>query len=512
MYLILLSVFVPILAGVLLLVLPEKNIARTRLLPAVGAAYLLTAVLVVCALTRTYDMTFTLFHLTASLPVCFHIDEAGVLFAVLTLIVFVCAGFFSFAYMQHESKEKRYYGFYLIVFGVLNALCFAGNLITFYLFFEMLTLTSMPLVLHGGSREAIMAGLKYLFYSLCGAYMALFGIYFIWKNSATLAFTAGGVLNMALGEGGDRLLSPAVGSAGGAVNAAAGGHAGILLIAAFVMLLGFGVKAGMFPMHAWLPAAHPVAPAPASAVLSAVIVKAGVLAVVRVVYYIFGPDFLRDTWVQTAWLTLTLITVFMGSMLAYREPVLKKRLAYSTVSQLSYILFGLAVMNVTSVTGGLLHVLAHGLIKAVLFLVAGAIICTTGRTRVEELRGIGKEMPLTMWCYTIASLGLIGIPPTGGFISKWYLAVGSLQSNTVFRWLGPVVLLVSALLTAGYLLPLTIRGFLPGADYDYAHLQKREPSPWMTVPIVILTSLSVLIGLFPNGIAERIMGFVSTLM
>ena len=512
MYLILLSIFVPILAGCLLLALPEKKISRAQLLLVVGAAYLLTAALVVGALIGACHVTFTLFHLTASLPVCFHIDEIGMLFAALTLIVFVCAGFFSFAYMKHASKEKRYYGFYLIVFGVLNALCFAGNLITFYLFFEMLTLTSMPLVLHVGTREAIMAGLKYLFYSLCGAYMALFGIYFIWKNSATLAFTAGGVLNMAAREGGDRLLSPAVGSAGGAVNAAAGGHAGILLIAAFVMLLGFGVKAGMFPMHAWLPTAHPVAPAPASAVLSAVIVKAGVLAVVRVVYYIFGPDFLRDTWVQTTWLTLTLITVFMGSMLAYREPVLKKRLAYSTVSQLSYILFGLAVMNVTSVTGGLLHVLAHGLIKAVLFLVAGAIICTTGKTRVEELRGIGKEMPLTMWCYTIASLGLIGIPPTGGFISKWYLAVGSLQSNMLFRWFGPVVLLVSALLTAGYLLPLTIRGFLPGADYDYAHLRKREPSPWMTVPIVILTALSVLIGLFPNGITERIMGFVSPLM
>ncbi len=512
MYLILLSIFVPMAAGLCLLILPEKNIVRARLLSAVSMAYLLTAVLVTAALTRCYDVSYTLFHLTASLPVCFHIDETGVLFAALTLIVLLCAGFFSFAYMKHEQKEKRYYGFYLIVFGVLNALCFAGNLITFYLFFEMLTLTSMPLVLHNGSREAIMAGLKYLFYSLCGAYMALFGIYFIWKNSITLAFTAGGVLHMTTGgniSGPDSLP-----------GTAAGGNTAILLIAACVCLLGFGVKAGMFPMHAWLPAAHPAAPAPASAALSAVIVKAGVLAVVRVVYYIFGPDFLRGSWVQTAWMTLTLLTVFMGSMLAYREPVLKKRLAYSTVSQLSYILFGLAVMNVTAVTGGLLHVLAHGFIKAVLFLVAGAIICTTGRTRVEELRGIGKEMPLTMWCYTIASLGLIGIPPTGGFISKWYLATGSLQSNTpafagigpVFRWLGPVVLLVSALLTAGYLLPLTIHGFLPGADYDYAHMQKREPSPWMTVPIVILTALSVLLGLFPNLLTDRIMGFVSTLM
>lgn len=244
-----------------------------------------------------------------------------------------------------------------------------------------------------------------------------------------------------------------------------------------IMLIGFGVKAGMFPLHAWLPAAHPVAPAPASAILSAVIVKAGVLAVIRTVYYIFGASFLRGTWVQTVWLTLTLITVFMGSMLAYREPVFKKRLAYSTVSQLSYILFGLAVMDVSSINGSLLHVLAHGLIKATLFLCAGAIIYTTGKTRVNELRGIGKEMPLLMWCYTIVSLGLIGIPPTGGFISKWYLAVGSLSGALpIFRWLGPAVLLISALLTAGYLLPLTIHGFLPGDDYDYAKHTKREPS------------------------------------
>lgn len=242
-----------------------------------------------------------------------------------------------------------------------------------------------------------------------------------------------------------------------------------------LMLVGFGVKAGMFPMHAWLTTAHPVAPAPASAILSAVIVKAGVLAIVRVVYYIFGVSFLKETWVQTVWMVLSLLTIFMGSMLAYREPVLKKRLAYSTVSQLSYILFGLSVMNAGAVTGSLLHVLCHGFIKAALFLCAGAVIYMTGKTKVEELRGIGKEMPLLMWCYTIASLGLIGIPPTGGFISKWYLAEGALSSSMAgFNWIGPVILLVSALLTAGYLLPVTIYGFFPGADFDYENLRKKN--------------------------------------
>ena len=490
MYLILLSIFFPVLAGVYLLV--RKEMAdRKQLLVTAGICFAITGILVVTTLLTQYGADFTLFYLTASLPIYFAVDGVSVIFSAMAMIIFICAGFFSFEYMKHETKEKRYYGYYLIVFGVLNALCFAGNLITFYLFFEMLTLSSMPLVLHNGSHEAIMAGLKYLFYSLCGAYAALFGIYFISRYSDSLTFTAGGVLN----------------------TPAAAEHVGLLLIVAFVMILGFGVKAGMFPMHAWLPTAHPVAPAPASAVLSAVIVKAGVLAIIRLVYYIFGPSFLRGTWVQTAWLILTLITVFMGSMLAYREKVLKKRLAYSTVSQLSYILFGLAIMDAGSVTGGLLHVLAHGFIKSTLFLCAGAIIYTTGKTRVDELRGIGKEMPLTMWCYTIVSLGLIGIPPTGGFVSKWYLATGSLNSSIpVFSWLGPVILLVSALLTAGYLLPLTIQGFFPGADYDYEHFKKREPSARMTIPLLILTILSVLIGLFPTPLVDFLTKIVSAIV
>lgn len=204
---------------------------------------------------------------------------------------------------------------------------------------------------------------------------------------------------------------------------------------------------------------------------------------------------------QTSWICLTLITVFMGSLLAFREPVLKKRLAYSTVSQLSYILFGLAVMQEDAFRGSLLHVLAHGFVKAVLFLCAGAFIYCTGKTRVDELRGIGRRMPLTLWCFTIASLGLIGIPPTGGFVSKWYLALGSLKSGIpVLGVLGPIVLLVSALLTAGYLLPITVHGFFPGADYEGEHQKKQEPSKWMTIPIVIMTILSVLIGLFPNAV------------
>lgn len=490
MYYIILSILFPILAGIFLLTKKEMK-SRKNLLITTSAFLIVTAVLVTVTLCTSKNGILTLFNLTERLPIIFKIDEISVFFSVMAVVIFLCAGFFSFEYMKHEEKEKRYYGFYLIVLGVLLGLCFAGNLITFYLLFEMLTLTSMPLVIHNGSREAIMAALKYMFYSLCGAYMALFGLYFIERYGNTLTFSPGGVISAQM----------------------AAEHGGILLGVALAMLIGFGVKAGMFPMHAWLVTAHPVAPAPASAVLSAVIVKAGVLAIVRVVYYIFGSSLLKGTWVQTIWMILTLLTVFMGSMLAYREPVLKKRLAYSTVSQVSYILFGLCVMDAGSVTGAFLHVVSHGFIKAALFLCAGAIIYKTGKTRVDELRGIGKEMPLLMWCYTILSLGLIGIPPTGGFISKWYLAEGALVSGIpVFNWIGVVVLLISALLTAGYLLPLTIQGFFPGADYDYGTLKKKEPSWLMTAPILVLTMLSVIIGLFPNWITDYLAQIIEKIL
>lgn len=432
-----------------------------------------------------------LLSLGEKLGIFFRLDDLGRIFTVIVTILWILAGFYSFEYMKHEKEEKRYFGFYLMTFGVLLALTFAGNIVTYYLFYEMMTLLSMPLVLHSKTREALMGGLKYLFYSLCGAYMVLMGLFFLNKYAVTLQFTPGGVLNKELTAGNEKLL----------------------LIMVFFMILGFSVKAGMFPMHAWLPAAHPVAPAPASAVLSGLIVKAGVLGIIRAVYFLFGESFIRETWVQTAWMTLSLVTIFMGSMLAYREKMIKKRLAYSTVSQLSYILFGLALLQPQAMTGALLHVVFHAFIKSTLFLCAGAIIYKTGRTNVDDMTGIGKEMPVTIWCYTFASLALIGIPPASGFISKWYLAEGSLLSGTgVFTWLGPVVLLISALLTAGYLLPITIKGFLPGTDYDYGSLQKREPNLWMIIPLIILTALSVGLGIFPNPLTEFIQGIVETVL
>lgn len=222
----------------------------------------------------------------------------------------------------------------------------------------------------------------------------------------------------------------------------------LLLWVLLITVIGFGTKAGMFPMHGWLPTATPSL-RPRQRGAQRVITKAGVLCIIRVIFYVTGADFLRGTWVQTALIMLALITVFMGSMMALKVTVLKKRLAYSSVSQVSYVLFGLFMLNETAFQGALLHVYFHSIMKNLLFLCAGGIILKTGLTDVRDLRGIGKRMPATLWCFTLAGVSLVGVPPLCGFFSKWELAQGAMASGVAtFSWLGPVVLLVSALLTA----------------------------------------------------------------
>ncbi|MBR7179479.1 MAG: proton-conducting membrane transporter [Oscillospiraceae bacterium] len=482
-----LSILFPVLLGLGILLKRDWG-SRKALLTVTGAGLIATAALGL-GVVFGGEAELMLFSFGKNLDLCFRLDDMGRLFAVVVNLVWVLSGFYAFEYMKHEQEEQRFFGFYLMVHGVLHGLVFAGGMVTFYLFYELMTLLSFPLVLHNRTREAIQGGLKYLFYSLFGAYMVLFGLFFLNRFASTLSFLPGGTLD----------------------PAAVAGNEGWMLVVAFSMILGFSVKAGMFPLHAWLPTAHPVAPAPASAVMSGIIVKMGVLGMIRVVFYLIGADFIRGTWVQTVWMTLALLTVFMGSMLAYREKVMKKRLAYSTVSQASYILFGLSLLQPGAMTGALLHVVFHAVIKSCLFLCAGAIIYKTHKTNVEDLRGIGKEMPVTVWCYTFASAALIGIPPASGFISKWYLAVGSLDSGIpVFSWLGPVVLLVSALLTAGYLLPITVSAFLPGADFPYDGLKKREPNLTMLIPLLILAALAVLLGIFPNPLTDWIAALAGT--
>lgn len=485
-----LPIIIPVIAGLMQALVPAFGTERGR------------KALVLCSLALTFVVTLwqafqtgatlQLFSITADMPVKFAVDGVTSMFSVLIALMWLMSGIFSFEYMKHEEDHKRYYGFFIAAEGAMLGVAFAANYLTMYLCFEWMTVLTLPLVFHSKTTEAISAGMMYLLYSMAGAFAGLIGIPFMMHFGRTLDFVPGGVLDMSV----------------------VSGHEGLVLAVAFIVIVGFGAKAGLFPLHDWLPTAHPVAPAPASAVLSGVITKAGVITIIRVIYYQFGMDFLKGTWVQYVLLCLALLTVFMGSSMAFGEDVLKKRLAYSTVSQVSYVLFGLFLMNATAMSGALLHVLAHSIAKDGLFLCAGAIIYKTHRTNVSELGPIGKQMPVTMWCFTLYSLALIGIPPMCGFLSKWYLGLGSLSSGIpVINWLGPVILLISAILTAAYLLPIILRGFFPGVDYyDYKNIHVHcEPNAWMTVPLIILGVLAAFT-IFPQPFMALISSIVSPLM
>ena len=435
------------------------------------------------------ERELVLFSMTRTLTIGFRLDGISKLFMAIAAFGFLLVGLYAFRYLEHEERDDKFFSFFLLSQAALMGMDFSRNLITMYLFFEMITLLSMPLVLHDGTEEAVRGALKYLFYSVAGAFLALGCIFFLSEYCDTLEFVSGGSLNLEK----------------------AAGHEGLLRTMVFLGVVGFGAKAGMYPLHGWLPTAHPVAPAPASAVLSGIIAKAGVLAIIRVIFFCVGGEFLKGTWVQQALIGLALLTVFMGSMMAYREKVFKKRLAYSSVSQISYALVGLFFLTPESVLGGLLHVLFHATIKVCLFLVAGSFIHNTGKHNVDEFVGFGKSMPKTLWGFTLAALALIGIPPASGFVSKWYLALGALDSGmAVYSWLAPVVLLISALLTAGYLLPITVSGFFPGKEA--ALPEKNDEGGWLMVaPIWLLAGLTLLLGLCAGKLVPMVEALAASL-
>ncbi len=477
---IILQVVFPVIAGGLLFLLPCRGNRKFQKLY-VTAVLAMEAILVFGSLFIE-TTSVECFYLTPEVRMILCNDGLSRLFCVLVAVVWLLVGIYSFRYLEHSEKPVMFFGFYVISLGVLQGIGLAGNLVAFYLFYEWMTLMTVPLVFFTRSRESIHAARKYFFYSVAGAAFSLAGIFLLAGNAEGLLFT------------------------GNALNETA--NTTEVLVAGLLLIIGFGTKAGMFPMHGWLPTAHPVAPAPASAVLSGVITKAGVFGIIRSLYYVIGMETLRGTYVQTVFLTLTLITVFMGSMLAYKEKVLKKRMAYSTVSQVSYVLFGLALFSPAGFAAALLHVVFHSLIKNGLFLFAGTVIHQTGEERVEGLKGFGKGMPVTFWCFTFASMALIGIPPMSGFVSKWYLAKGALAAPIgAFSYVGPAVLLVSALLTAGYLLSITADGFFPGKDFAFAESKPKEAGISMLVPQAVFALAALLLGVF----ASPLYRFVSEL-
>ncbi len=471
-------ILIPMMLGVLLSVMPFRQDEKKR------NAYIAVTLLITCALaimTLFNEYSYTQYiEITSFLSIGLHADTLGKYFLLLVNVVWLMVGIYSLEYMKHEINHVRFYSFFLFSLGAMNGVCISGNFLTLYLFFEALTIASMPLVLHSQTKDAIQAAIKYLIYSIFGATMGLLGFFFVAYYGDASMFVAGGVLQAEL----------------------TGAQESMLLIVCFLTTVGFGAKAGMYPLHSWLPTAHPVAPAAASSLLSGIITKAGVLAIIRIIYYQFGVEFIRGTWVQYALITLALFTVFMGSMLAYKEKIMKKRLAYSTVSQVSYILFGLFCLNAVSFLGALLHVVAHALIKNVLFMVSGAIIYKSHQTRVDRIDGLGTKMPITFGLFTIASLGLIGIPPLVGFVSKWYLASGSLSFlDASISWIGPVVLLISALLTAGYLFTITVQGFFKTYEGDDA---VSEVNNTMLIPMALLVVGIIVFGFYPTLLMDNI--------
>lgn len=493
-YLILLPICIPMLMGVILLLCKRLSSAKALgIYGAVTGILTLASVIVVCV---QGTLSLRVFTMAQGLSIYFSVDSLSKLFAVLGCFLWILVSIYSISYFEGAEHLRRYYTFFHFALGVIMALCMSGSVITFYLCFELMTLLTFPFVLHEQTQEAIQGAFKYFIFSVCGAMTALAGIFFLYQYTDTFDFLAGGVVNADL----------------------AAGHEQVILIAAFLTIIGFGAKAAMFPLHAWLPVAHPVAPAPASALLSGFIVKCGVLAVSRMIFYVVGATTIQGTWVQYTWIVLSLVTVFMGSMLAYREKVLKKRLAYSTVSQLSYIMFGLSVLNGYGLIGAYLHVVFHAFVKTALFLFAGAVIHQTGKTKVAELDGLGKRMPVMYVCFTLVSITLVGIPPTSAFISKLYLFRGAIKTGSpVIYYVGMAVLLISALLTAGYLLSITVKGFYYPAvcDFDTDKKKKKrslEPDAYMMVPVIILTVLAIGMGLYTQPFLEFLMDLVTEIV
>lgn len=455
----------------------------------VGVMTFATSIITFFAAFMTGEELITLWRVTDTLSIAFRLDFPARAFSCLVAFIWPLVTIYAFEYLRRRPPVDRFYAFFLSTFGILIGVACAGNLLTLYLFYELMTFMTLPLVMHSQQREAIRATVAYLLYSLAGAALALGGFFFFQVYGVSMDFTPGGVLDIA------KITSE--------------NNRSMILIVTFLTLVGFGAKAGLVPLHAWLPTAHPVAPTPASAVLSGLITKAGIIAMFRVIYYVVGAEFLRGTWVQRAILYMALLTIFTGSMMAFTEKHLKKRIAWSTVSQVSYVVFAMMLLNAEGITGAVLQIAAHAMSKSCLFLSAGVVIYFTlegaNYHYADQLRGVGKELPITMTCFALASISLIGLPITGGFTAKWYMASGALNLGTLGMF-GIIVLMISALLTAGYLLPIVTDAFFPGNDFNYDRVNSIRLSWNMKIPLLLLSVGAVATGLF----AGFLINFVDT--
>ena len=416
----------------------------------------------------------TFFQIAPGIELSIAADTLGVFFGLIASGLWIVTSAYSIGYMRghKEKNQTRYFASFAISLTSTVGIAFSGNLLTFLLFYEMLTLATYPLVVHKESPDAVRAGRMYLAYALSAGLLFLAATSWIYLRTGSVEFEAGG---MALG------------------GAFSGGELKLLFA---MLMIGVGVKSGIMPLHSWLPAAM-VAPTPVSALLHAVaVVKSGAFGVLRVTGFVFGPSAMREHGLDVALAVFAGATILLASFIALRQDNLKKRLAYSTVGHLSYIVLGAALISPAAYTGSLLHLSAHAFMKITLFFCAGAIIVHAHKTEVSQLNGLGRRMPWTFGAFTIGSLGLAGIPPVNGFISKWWLMMGSVDSGYAVVL---IIFLLSGLLNAGYFFPIVIRGyFRRPSESEEGHLPKGEATPWMVAPLCLTAVLAVVLGLFPN--------------
>ncbi|OFW96918.1 MAG: cation:proton antiporter [Alphaproteobacteria bacterium RIFCSPHIGHO2_12_FULL_66_14] len=413
------------------------------------------------------------------------VEPLGLLFALVAASLWIVNSIYSIGYMR-ANKEPRQTGFYVcfaIALGSAIGIAFAKNLFTLFLFYELLTISTYPLVVHKLDAEAIRAGRTYLLL-LLGSSLLLFlpAIVATWVLAGTVDFTPGGILAGKLG-------GPAI----------------ALLLALYIFGIG---KAAVMPMHRWLPAAM-VAPTPVSALLHAVaVVKAGVFTILKVVVFIFGIDTLGAQGLSV-WLTaIAGTTIVIASIVALRQDNLKRLLAYSTISQLSYVVLGVAILAPISAVGAAMHIAAHAVSKITLFFAAGSLYTAAHLTEVKQLDGIGRRMPWTMGAFAIGALGMIGVPPTLGFLSKWFILTGAMQTA---NWLAVGVIIVSTLLNAAYFLPIVFRAFFrepPAAAGGHDH--ETGEAPWPMVLALSATAAAAIILFFwpeiPFSLAKLMIG------
>lgn len=477
--LILLTIFLPIFAGFALVFVPIKN--RKAYLLTAEIVTVITSVLAWTLIINPPADSILLFTFLDKFDVGFKIDGASRVFAGLVSSLWPFATLYAMEYMEHETKhehktlsERSFFGMYTITFGVTLGISFAENLISLYVFYEMLTIVTIPLILFSLSKEAVNATRMYITYSLGGAAFAFIGLIFLVAYSDSITFTLGGVLNSAKYVGKENLLR-------------------LIYIFAF---FGFGVKAAVFPFNAWLPKAG-VAPTPVTALLHAVaVVKSGAFALLRLTFYSYGPDLLKGSFAQYITMGFAIFTIVYGCSMAVKERHIKRRLAYSTISNLSYIVFGITLMTPLGMVGAMTHMIFHGVMKIASFFCAGAVIVKANKTYVYELEGMGKRMPAVFAIFTVSSFALMGVPGLCGFMSKWKLAEAAISLGTVESIIGFGAILVSAILTAIYMMQIVLRAYYPVEEVK--ETTKCDPTWKMLLPLCVFTVAIVVFGLYSS--------------